>query len=175
MDGKQVGQYRRLLRHIKRQERQVTRHRFAPTKVICDFEAAIIAAIETKLPNSRVRGCYFHFCQSLWRKIQELGLAGAYRRRRKLRKCLQKCMAIGYLPLALVDLNFGTFLTSRTVARCCLHHPELRQFMRYLRQNYIRQNALFPTRIWNVFDRNSDTRTNNYVESEYHMKVVLLQ
>ena len=50
--------------------------RWSPEKVLTDFEMALINAFETKLPNIRTTGCYFHFCQSLWRKVQELGLAG---------------------------------------------------------------------------------------------------
>ena len=98
LNGKQVGQYRQILQYLKYRVRNVTRHRWRPTMAICDFEQALILAIETELPNTRVRACYFHFCQSLWRKIQSLGLVERYRRRRRLRKVLRKVMSIGHLP-----------------------------------------------------------------------------
>jgi hypothetical protein len=65
LNGKQVGQYRKILRLIKRKTLRVSSQPFAPQKLVCDFEAAIIAAIQIVLPNTRVQGCYFHLCQSL--------------------------------------------------------------------------------------------------------------
>ena len=47
-----------------------------PDRVVTDFEVAAMNAIRAELPAVRVNGCYFHFTQSLWRKIQELGLSG---------------------------------------------------------------------------------------------------
>ena len=41
-----------------------------------DFEQAQIGAFEGELEGISVKACYFHFCQSLWRKLQEIGLAG---------------------------------------------------------------------------------------------------
>jgi hypothetical protein len=166
LNGKQVGQYRKILRHIKRKTLRVSGQPFDPQKLVCDFEAAIIAAIQMELPNTRVQGCYFHLCQSLWRKVQEIGLAGPYRTKAKLRKCLQKFMAIGYLPLALVRQNFHTYVGSGLVTRCLQRYPQLQRFIQYMDANYVSANALFPPKIWNVFQRTSDTRTNNFVEGK---------
>ncbi|KRX38348.1 hypothetical protein T05_10514 [Trichinella murrelli] len=33
-----------------------------PDTIICDFETALIPAIRGYFPNTRVQGCYFHFC-----------------------------------------------------------------------------------------------------------------
>ncbi|KRZ54262.1 hypothetical protein T02_15201 [Trichinella nativa] len=35
-----------------------------PQAIICDFETALIPAIQGYFPNTRVQGCYFHFCQA---------------------------------------------------------------------------------------------------------------
>ena len=56
--------------------------------MITDFEIALITAIETEFPRSRIQGCYFHYSQSLWRKIQALGLSGPYRQDQHLKKLL---------------------------------------------------------------------------------------
>ncbi|KRX53244.1 hypothetical protein T09_2547 [Trichinella sp. T9] len=37
--------------------------------IICDFETALIPAIRGYFPNTRVQGCYFHFCQAVHRKL----------------------------------------------------------------------------------------------------------
>ena len=50
---------------------------WSPTTVVMDFEMALKNAFEEELDDdTTIKMCYFHFCQSLWRKIQELGLAG---------------------------------------------------------------------------------------------------
>ena len=77
--GKTVAHYRQFVKHIYRQVYTVTHQHLAPRTVICDFEMALITALRTELPDTNVRGCYFHFCQALWRKIQALGLATAYK------------------------------------------------------------------------------------------------
>ena len=71
--GKTVAQYRQTLQFIKREVRAVTGHRWRPRRIVMDFEGSLLAAVETELPFSTPSGCYFHFCQSLWRRIQELG------------------------------------------------------------------------------------------------------
>lgn len=93
--GKEVGQYREILAHVKDQVQQITGHRWRPDSVVTDFESSLLLAIETELPRTRKQGCYFHFCQALWRRIQRLGLAAPYENDARLRKCLRKYMAIG--------------------------------------------------------------------------------
>ena len=75
MTGKLIGQYRELFHVLKRTLRRASGHRWRPESVISDFEQSLIAAIETEIPNARLSGCYFHFGQNLWRKVQSLGLA----------------------------------------------------------------------------------------------------
>ncbi|KRY50954.1 hypothetical protein T03_2785 [Trichinella britovi] len=41
-----------------------------PDTIICDFETALIPAIRGYFPNTRVQGCYFHFCQAVHRKVE---------------------------------------------------------------------------------------------------------
>jgi hypothetical protein len=162
MEGRTVGHYRQLLQHVKRSVRRVSGHQLQPRRVICDFELALKNAIETELPRSRISGCYFHFCQSLWRKVQELGLSRAYTRRRRVKKCIRKCMALGHLPLPLVRNNFRLLTTARETRRLVRRYPALQEFFQYVERNYI--NGQFEPRMWNVFERTNDNRTNNYVE-----------
>ena len=110
------------------------------------------------------KGCYFHFCQSLWRRIQTLGLARGYRRHRQVRTFLRKFMSMGYLPLAVVRQNFRLLYNSNTVRRLVRRVPLLRQFISYFRRNYM--DGYFRPALWNVFDRNVNTRTNNHIEGK---------
>ena len=45
---------------------------------LVDFELAAINAIQQTYPESIVKGCSFHFRQSLMRRIQNLGLKSLY-------------------------------------------------------------------------------------------------
>ena len=162
MNGKRVGQYRALLEHVRRKIRMIAGHRFRPRRVVSDFEHSILLAVETDLPNSQINGCYFHFCQNLWRHVQGLGLSGAYRQDEELKKCIRKVMAIGHLPPQLVRANFYTLMGSPEIQQMIGQYPALQDFMEYVARTYI--DGLFPIQMWNVFNRNSDNRTNNHVE-----------
>ena len=48
-----------------------------------DFEAAVWQAIPVEFRDATVKGCTFHFTQSIWRKVQELGLQKTYMERRR--------------------------------------------------------------------------------------------
>ncbi|KRX72215.1 hypothetical protein T06_4516 [Trichinella sp. T6] len=39
-----------------------------PAKFVCDFETVLIPAIQGNFPNTRVQGCFFHFCQAVLQK-----------------------------------------------------------------------------------------------------------
>ena len=49
-----------------------------PRTVLVDFEKAPIIAFRTAYSNVRVTGCYFQLCQSVIRKVNEVGLKVAY-------------------------------------------------------------------------------------------------
>ena len=57
--------------------------RFIPDRekqLATDFEFAAIDAFRITYPNSTITGCYFHLCQSVLRRTQELGLRMLYDR-----------------------------------------------------------------------------------------------
>jgi hypothetical protein len=62
----------------------------------------LISALQTELARITVRGCYFHFTQALWRKVASLPLVSSCGREPDLRKCIQKKLALGFLPVAVV-------------------------------------------------------------------------
>jgi hypothetical protein len=89
--GKQVGLYRQVLQHVRQQVRARTGHRLQPRTIICDFEYSLILAVQTELPRSPISGCYFHLCQSFWRKITKLG---AFRRHERLKNFYERSWSL---------------------------------------------------------------------------------
>ena len=124
-----------------------------PVRVVCDFELGIISAVETELPGARLCGYMFHFCQSLYRKINELGLSRAYKQDVQVKSIVCKVMALAVLPLALVRNSF---------LRISRHHPNMNAFVAYVDNTYF--NGRFQPAMRNSYSRNRRTRTNNYVE-----------
>jgi len=43
-------------------------------RFVADFERGLWQAIRSVFRSPQVRGCNFHWAQSVWRKVQELGL-----------------------------------------------------------------------------------------------------
>ncbi|CAF1280202.1 unnamed protein product [Didymodactylos carnosus] len=68
-------------------------------QIMMDFESGLIPAISAKFPESAHKGCHFHFVQSLYRRIQTLGLATAYSQDEGIRSCCRKLMALPFLPV----------------------------------------------------------------------------
>jgi hypothetical protein len=61
--------------------------------------------------------------------------------------------------------------TVRRLRRCV---PGIAQFIAYFERDYI--NGTFRPVLWNVYDRDTDTRTNNHVEGmQTHNYKVLLK
>ena len=99
MTGQLIGQYRQAFQVAKQNVRRTSRHRWRPHLVISDYEQFLIATVETELPSARISGCYFHFGQNVWRRVESLGLARNYKQNRRLKETIRKVIAIGYLPM----------------------------------------------------------------------------
>jgi hypothetical protein len=45
-----------------------------------DFEIGAICATKHVFGDGvQIKGCFFHLCRSMWRKIQQLGLSSVYK------------------------------------------------------------------------------------------------
>ena len=49
-----------------------------PRTILVDFEQAAMNAFSAACPNANVTGCYFHLCQSVIRKVNDVGLKQEY-------------------------------------------------------------------------------------------------
>ena len=121
-----------------------------------DFEAAAVKACNLHFPNAIISGCSFHFTQSLWRKIQELGLVKEYKEDEEVRKTCRMFSALCLLPEDKVEEAFLQIMENIP------NNDKLKRFTDYFVEQWM-DNPSVPLQLWNVYGQRH--RTNNPVES----------
>ena len=125
-----------------------------PIRVMQDFARALMKATLEVFPDAQIKGCFFHFCQCLWRKLQGLGLAVAYKEMPEIRTWFRMALALPVLPVAQVVDGFNLVKErSPDVLR-------IQEFNDYLFTTP--RVTGFPIEMWNYF-RYDGPRTNNHV------------
>ena len=130
MSGKRKRDYRKVLRVIRR----ITRGRQLE-KIVLDFEEALWRAIPQVFPGVLINGCSFHWAQCLWRKIQNIGLAPAYKNDDATHRLCRQFLALPYLPKEHIPTMFENLATKATTSL-------LTELVTYIRSNWIEGNYL---------------------------------
>ena len=133
-----------------------------PTTVMSDFELAIIQAAELSFPTTTTKGCYFHFCQCLIRKLQTLGLQVAYRENHNVGRFIRQTAALAFVPEQFVRL---TWIGIKAAAPHQVHGVD--DFSRYFEVTWLAGNYCLS--LWNVYESPGE-RTNNHIEG-WHSKL----
>lgn len=137
---------------------------FHPKHLYCDFEQAIFNSFSSIFPDIRIHGCYFHYTQSLYRKIQNIGLENLYKSGHSFRYFSKGLMILPLIPLECLDASFSVLYS-----RLERGDQKIDEFVNYYLQTWLNSNAMFNRRIWNHC-YNYICRTNNFVES-FHAKL----
>ena len=149
MSGRRKRDYKKLLEAIKG---------LSPNnnvrKIVIDFERAVWKAIPLVFQGVAVQGCSFHWAQCIWRKIQELGLATAYRNDEDTHKLCRQFLALPYLPHEHIEPMFERLAKRATTSL-------LTTLVEYIRINWIK-TSLWNPETWSIFKQ--PIRTNNDVE-----------
>jgi len=135
---------------------------YRPRSFNVDFELSMLNAIRSHFPNAIIHGCYFHYCQAVYRKLAELGLAPAFMGNKAFHIWVKKILACPYLPLASMDDYFVEYILQYMSNDDELRElsPAIVNFADYLTTQWF-ENASVPQAIWNIYDRDDDDRTNN--------------
>ncbi|XP_063222324.1 uncharacterized protein LOC134530933 isoform X2 [Bacillus rossius redtenbacheri] len=67
-------------------------------RIIMDFEIALRRAVRVVYAESRIGGCWFHYCQAVWRQVNRRGLVGESRRNPNIKLAIKMIMALPHLP-----------------------------------------------------------------------------
>lgn len=154
--------YVRLLQKIKELLPGVT-----PASIMTDFETGMISAITEEFPQSRHRGCFFHFSQCINRKIQSEGLKQRYETDADFALKMRLLAAIAFVPTADVVRAFEMLCDENILP------PEAQPVMDYFEDTWIgrphrrrRRPPLFSHDMWNCVEgvRLGLPKTNNAIE-----------
>ena len=145
-----------------------------PERIKMDIEKAAVNAFSTTFPAAQITGSYYHLCQSVLRKINEVGLKKAYTTTPELALALKMIPATAFLPVEQVEDGFN--IVMKEVGDILLRlksddevSEKVEQFACYFRKTYMRgtnRAPLFEPLIWNQNSAASEglARTNNAVE-----------
>ena len=103
-----------------------------PKSVTSDFEKAFLNSVKIVFPLAILLGCFFHFKQSMFRKLQELGLAIIYNNDEHIRKLLKLPQVLAYVPFADVPELF-----KKLKSKLSSENSQVLKFYEYFEEFYI--------------------------------------
>ena len=121
-----------------------------PQYVVLDFELAAHNAWTAARPGNppQIRGCFFHFSQCLWRKLQNLQLQQLYNNDVEFRLWAKSMLALPLLPTYEVEVAFQ-HLSQTAPLDMAATIPE---FLQYMETHWINDaTATFRIPVWNHF------------------------
>ena len=122
-----------------------------PQKVLVDFEKACMNAIHLEFPDTEIKGCYFHLCQSVIRKANSLGLKTLYQSSHDLKIKIKSLAALAFVPTTNVKYVFGILADTFPD-----DDDDLNQVLDYFFSTYIEgvggRRPQFPIEMWNQYE-----------------------
>ena len=143
-----------------------------PATVMMDYEKAAMNSVAECYEGIDVQGCFYHLSQSIYRKVQALGLQQRYQDNADFAMSVRMVAVLAFVPLSYTVQVFEELQEST-------EDDEMNQLLDYFEDNYIgrrrrrnRANPVFVPQVWNVHSRvqNELPRTNNSVEG-WHRKM----
>ena len=98
MSKRNAAAYGMILRKIRLNALTLDAQGLNPDMIITDFEHAIFSAVEQEFPATRHYGCFFHYCQALFRFIKNNGLLNQFRDSEDFRKNFKLKLMLPFLP-----------------------------------------------------------------------------
>ncbi|XP_021368928.1 uncharacterized protein LOC110460379 [Mizuhopecten yessoensis] len=129
-----------------------------PTTTFLDFESSARNAAETVFPQASIKGCLFHYCNRIWRKVQKLGLADQYTNDNLLNLHIRRASALPLVPINQVDdVWFHAIEDYET------DDAKITKFNDYVTEQWIGME----TAKWNHYST-VGPRTTNHLEGWHH-------
>jgi len=110
----------------------------------------------------KFHGCFYHFAQCIWKRIQKDSLAILYFSNDNFKKFVRMILALPFVKPEEIPMLFDHIVENNWPADVPENHVNLLQFLKYVYHNWIKTN----TEEWSVFHV-MDHRTNNHLESRH--------
>lgn len=173
--NKQRSTYNRILTQLIDLKRELK-----PVSVMTDYETALYSAFQSAFPGVRIRGCFYHFGQCFWRRIQqEPDIQAKYRDDTDpdFQIHLKTLMSLAFVPvpdvietfMELLETSF--FKDNENLLSPLVNYFEDTWIGRPNRRGTGRSAPLFPLDMWNQYQGTLEKlpKTNNYIEG-WHKK-----
>ena len=139
---------------------------YHPQSVLCDYEFALHNAIAHTWPSATVRGCYFHYSQALWRRLQREDLVPEYQvENSPIRKAFKMIKALPFVPEDFIHTAWRNLKPTLP--------DDMRTFIDYFEHTWVGTSysePLFPHSRWNQHDATALLlpRSSNIAEGWHH-------
>lgn len=167
LPGKKESLYRVLFNKLKELVPGL-----APESVMTDLELAAINAMQKTFTDVKVRLCFFHFTQCIYRKVVSYEMKNMYDNDEDFAKKVKSLMALAFMPVEDVDKGYDLlvkeFFASNSI------DERMQEFLSSFETEFIgricrgdrRLEARFKKSWWNMHDAvNANLpRTNNNIE-----------
>ncbi|XP_062553706.1 uncharacterized protein LOC134218618 [Armigeres subalbatus] len=143
-----------------------------PKRIVTDFEKAAINAVSALFPRAKQQGCFFHWTQNLFKRVQKTGLKGDFSSDKNVYMYFKRTEALAFVPPKNVVQAFECIKRSSP--------PSMDDFFQYLEEIYVhgsvkrtlksgnvlRNRPIFDIEFWNVYEAtlSNQPRTTNRLE-----------
>ena len=135
---------------------------FAPTSAMADFEEASVSGFRDVFGDINVAGCWFHYAQSIVKRVNKVGLREAYTSNDEVSGIVHCLVSLPLLPPG--EISAAVSDVQAQLDSTSPHASQLQQLIAYVKRQWINKRTIGPERL-SVRDNRS--RTNNVLES-YH-------
>ncbi|RWS21302.1 uncharacterized protein B4U80_04779, partial [Leptotrombidium deliense] len=130
---------------------------FRPETFQIDFECGMIRALKQYFgPTVQVKGCLFHFGQSLWRKIGNLNLTRTFESDDSFRRLFKRLCGLPFCPMNELDNAWIEIYSDA---------PNNQDY--FLKTYFHEETAIFHRMMWNHFET-IGPRTTNHLEGWHY-------
>ncbi|KAB0800704.1 hypothetical protein PPYR_06443 [Photinus pyralis] len=132
-----------------------------PNYISCDYELAIIRAIQHTYPDTTICGCFFHLCKNMKKHIGEQGLNRNYNNDANFALNAKMITSLAFVPINDIDIAVDALAEELP--------EELQPILQWFEDYYIgrvnrgragRRPPVFSHEMWSVYESITRRRQN---------------